>query len=71
ASGASVSGEVTVTLTKGKKAKSVTATLTAGKAVVKLPRLAKGKWKASVAYAGDTAFESATSKVVTIKVKKK
>ncbi|OUZ10327.1 hypothetical protein BHE97_08275 [Aeromicrobium sp. PE09-221] len=47
-------GTVTVTLKKGKKTKRVRAKVNAnGQASVRLPKLAKGAWKVTAAYAGD------------------
>ncbi len=80
--GATATGTVTVTATgkvkKGKKkAKKKTFTahgvLKNGTATVKIKKIkkAKGKWKLSVAYVGDTAHNPAVSKTVKIKVKKK
>jgi hypothetical protein len=69
-SGGKPAGKVTVKLTsKGKKAVTRTAKAKNGKAVVKLPKLKAGSWKATVVYAGSDAFTSA-KKVVTFKVKK-
>lgn len=69
ATGGKPAGKVTVTLTsKGKKTVARTAKATNGKAVVTLPKLKAGRWKATVVYAGSAAFTSAT-KVVAFKVK--
>jgi len=69
-SGGKPAGKVTVKLTsKGKKAVTRSAKAKDGKAVVKLPKLKAGSWKATVVYAGSDDFTSA-KKVVTFKVKK-
>ena len=69
-SGGKPAGKVTVKLTsKGKKAVTRSAKAKKGKAVVKLPKLKAGTWKATVVYAGSDDFTSA-KKVVTFKVKK-
>jgi hypothetical protein len=68
--GGTPAGKVTVKLTsKGKKAVTRTAKAKNGKAVVKLPKLKAGSWKATVVYAGSDTFKSAKV-VVGFKVKK-
>lgn len=62
------SGGVEVVLTKGSKTLRATATLKAGKAVVKLPKLAAGAWKVTVGYAGDSYYKPATSKTYKVTV---
>ncbi|MBA4606975.1 HtaA domain-containing protein [Aeromicrobium sp. Marseille-Q0843] len=57
ASGAAApTGKVKIKLTKGKKSKYVTANLSSGKRLVKLPKLAKGKWVVRVAYYGNANY---------------
>ena len=64
-------GKVTLRLTKGKAHKTVKGkVLKNGTVVVKLPKLAKGKWKVTVKYAGTPNFKAA-SKTVKVKVRKK
>jgi len=68
--GAAPTGKVTVKLTrKGAKAVNRTAKVTAGKAVVKLPKLKAGAWKATITYAGSDTLQGST-KVVKFTVKK-
>ncbi len=63
-------GKVKVTLKKGKQTKKANAKVNKkGIANVKLPKLAKGKWKATVKYTGDANYKKA-SKKKNIKVKK-
>ena len=50
------SGKVTVTLKKGRKAKSVTGTLRSGTITVTLPKLPKGKWTVTARYLGDARY---------------
>lgn len=64
------SGKVTVTLKKGKKTKKVRATIRNGKVSVKLPKLAKGTYKAKVVYGGNGYYVGASSKTYTLKVKR-
>ncbi|MFC6154659.1 Ig-like domain-containing protein [Nocardioides yefusunii] len=58
---ATPSGKVTLTLTKGKKKVKVTKALSKGKAVVTLPKLAKGTWKTKITYAGDSRYVARTT----------
>jgi Bacterial Ig-like domain (group 3) len=66
---AKAGGKVTVVLKKGKKSKKVTATIRSGSATVKLPKLPKGTWTATVVYLGDSYYTSSRSKAVRVKVK--
>lgn len=61
-------GTVKVTLTRGSKKVRVTGTLTRGVVKVKLPASAKGTWKVTATYAGDSRYLAATSATVTFKV---
>ncbi|MET0929444.1 MAG: Ig-like domain-containing protein [Aeromicrobium sp.] len=63
-------GKVTVTLKKGSASKKVTGTLKNGVVTVKVPKLAKGTWKVTVAYAGDGTYVKATGTGTSVKVKK-
>lgn len=65
------SGKVTITFKKGSTSKKVSVTLSNGKKSVGIPKLAKGTWKVTAAYAGNATYLSSTSKAVTLKVKKK
>lgn len=58
---AKATGKVVVKVKKGKKTKSVTAKLPAGKVKVKvrLPKLAKGKWRVVATYRGDATYKQA------------
>lgn len=62
-------GKLTVKLTKGKVSKSAKATMTNGKATVKLPKLTKGTWKAAVTYLPSNAAYRSAKKTVTVTVK--
>lgn len=66
---AAASGKVTITV-KGKTTKKISVSLSGGKASVSLPKLKKGTYKVTVAYAGDATYVGATSKSVSLKVKK-
>lgn len=68
--GAAPTGKVTVKLTReGAKAINRQGAIKGGAAVVKLPKLKAGAWKATITYAGSDALDG-SSKVVKIKVAK-
>ena len=68
--GTKASGKVTVSFTKGKTSKTVTGTLKNGTVTVTVPKLAKGTWKVTVAWAGDTTYQAASASGASIKVTK-
>ncbi len=68
---AKAGGKGQVVLKKGRVTKKVNLTIRSGSAKVKLPKLAKGTWTATVVYAGDAHYTGATSKAVKLKVKAK
>ena len=68
---AKAGGTAQLVLKKGKATKTVKVTIKAGDGTVKLPKLPKGTWSATVTYAGDTHYLTATSKAVKVKVKAK
>lgn len=55
------SGRVTVTYTRSKVTRKVTATLAKGRAIVAVPALSSGTWRASVAYSGDADHAGGTA----------
>lgn len=58
ANGAPVTGRATVTFKKkGAKSKATTVTVANGRATVRIPRLAKGRWTVSVKFAGTKLFK--------------
>lgn len=63
-------GTVKLKLKKGKKKVTATGTLKSGVAKVKLPKLAKGKWKVKITYAGDTSYIAASGKGTAVKITK-
>lgn len=63
-------GKVTLTLKKGSTTRKATGTLKNGVVTVKVPKLAKGTWKVTVAYAGDGKYTRATGSGKSVKVKK-
>ncbi|GAA4754001.1 hypothetical protein GCM10023350_44180 [Nocardioides endophyticus] len=68
---AKAGGTAQLVLKKGKTTKKVKVAVKAGSGKVKLPKLPKGTWSATVTYAGDAHYASAKSKTVKVKVKKK
>jgi hypothetical protein len=67
---AKATGKATVAVTKGGVTRRVVGTLTTGRVVVTLPKLAKGTWAAVVTYAGDRTYLTAKSATVRLVVKK-
>jgi thiol-disulfide isomerase/thioredoxin len=67
---AAVSGKVTIKLRKGKVTKTVTARLTKGVATFTLPKLAKGTWKVTITWPGNTTYKSLSATAAAIKVTK-
>lgn len=63
-------GRAVITFKKGGSTRKVTVTLSGGSKSFSVPKLKKGTWKVTVTYAGDGTYLSATSKTVTLKVKK-
>jgi hypothetical protein len=64
------SGKVTIKLRKGAVTKTVTGRLSRGAATVKLPKLAKGTWKVTIAWPGDARYAKVSASGGKIKVKK-
>jgi len=66
---ATATGKVSVVISKGSVKKTVTGTVKAGTATIKLPKLPVGKWSVVVTYQGDTYYLTSTSKAFKLKVK--
>jgi thiol-disulfide isomerase/thioredoxin len=64
------SGKVTIKLKKGSVTKTITAKLAKGKATFTLPKLAKGTWKVTITWPGDTTYKSLSKTATSIKVTK-
>jgi len=62
------SGKVTVKLKKGKTTKTVTGKLSRGVVTVSLPKLAKGTWKVTITWPGDTRYLPASAAGGSVKV---
>lgn len=62
-------GKVQVRLTRGRSVKKVGRSLSSGKAVIRLPKLSRGKWRLSVRYFGDVRHSAVTRSVRTIRSK--
>jgi len=71
AKGVSVpSGKVTVKLKKGKTTKTITGKLSRGAVTVSLPKLAKGTWKVTISWPGDTRYLPTSVAGTSVKVTK-
>lgn len=62
-------GKVTVTFTKGKKKITRNGTLRNGKVIINTPKLAKGTWKITAQYKGDSRYNPRSAKAIKAKVK--
>jgi hypothetical protein len=65
---AAAAGKVTVVLKKGKVTKTLRGTLSHGVVTVALPKLAKGTWKVTITWPGDTRYLKASVAGAAIKV---
>lgn len=65
---AKATGKVTLKLKKGKTTKTITGTLKAGTVTVSVPKLAKGTWKVTVSWAGDSNYLAGSATGASIKV---
>ena len=63
-------GKVTIKLKKGKTTKTITGKLAKGTVTVTLPKLAKGTWKVTISWPGDSSYLAASATGASIKVKK-
>ncbi|WP_028644210.1 Ig-like domain-containing protein [Nocardioides sp. URHA0020] len=63
-------GKVKVTLTKGSTSRSVSARLSKGRVVARLPKLAKGTWAVKVTYLGDATYAAGRAKAFRLTVTK-
>jgi thiol-disulfide isomerase/thioredoxin len=63
-------GKVTIKLTKGKTTKTITGKLAKGTVTITLPKLAKGTWKVTISWPGDSTYLTASAAGASIKVKK-
>jgi hypothetical protein len=62
------SGKVTIKLKKGKFTKTITGKLSHGVVTVSLPKLARGTWKVTISWPGDTHYLTASATGASIKV---
>jgi hypothetical protein len=63
-------GKVTIKLKKGRVTKTITGRLSRGTVTVSLPKLARGTWKVTISWPGDSSYLAASATGVSIKVKK-
>lgn len=68
--GVKVTGRATLTLTRGKVVKRIAVNLRNGAAVVTLPKLAKGTWRATASWAGTTNVSRPANRVATFSVRR-
>lgn len=66
----SVTGAATLTLVHGTKRTSLALAVVDGKAKVRLPRLAKGKWQARLAFRGSENYSAATFRLGRVRSKR-
>ncbi|WCB92466.1 hypothetical protein DSM104299_01162 [Baekduia alba] len=62
------SGKVTIKLKKGKVTKTITGKLVRGVVTVSLPKLARGTWKVTISWPGDSHYVTASATGASIKV---
>ena len=67
--GATATGKVKITIKKGKVTKTVGGRLVRGTVTLKVPKLAKGTWKVTITWPGDTRYRSVSAAGGAIKVK--
>jgi hypothetical protein len=63
-------GKVTIKLKKGKATKTITGTLKGGTVTVSVPKLARGTWKVTVSWPGDSTYLAGSATGASIKVKR-
>jgi hypothetical protein len=63
-------GKVTIKLKKGRVTKTVTGRLANGTVTVSLPKLARGTWKVTISWPGDSSYLPASATGTAIKVRK-
>jgi hypothetical protein len=68
--GSKATGKVTLKLKKGKTTKTITGTLKNGTLTVSVPKLARGTWKVTISWPGDSSYLTASAIGASIKVKK-
>lgn len=67
--GATATGKVKITIKKGKVTKTVSGRLSRGTVTLKLPKLARGTWKVTISWPGDSRYRAASATGASIKVK--
>ena len=63
-------GRVTIKLKKGKTTRTITGKLARGTVTVSLPKLARGTWRVTISWPGDSSYLAASVAGASIKVKK-
>lgn len=67
--GATATGKIKITIKKGKVTKIVSGRLSRGTVTLKLPKLARGTWKVTITWPGDSRYRNASATGASIKVK--
>jgi hypothetical protein len=70
AGASTATGKVTLKLKKGKVTKTITGKLSKGAVTFSVPKLAKGTWKVTISWPGDSKYQAASATGTSIKVKK-
>ena len=65
---AKATGKVTIKLKKGKTTKTITGTLKGGTVTVSVPKLARGTWKVTISWPGDSTYLAGSATGASIKV---
>lgn len=66
--GAKATGKVKITLKKGKVTKTVSGRLSRGTVTLKVPKLARGTWKVTISWPGDSRYAAASARGSSVKV---
>jgi hypothetical protein len=69
-SGSTATGKVTIKLKKGKITKTITGKLSKGAVTFSVPKLARGTWKVTISWPGDSKYLAASATGASIKVTK-
>lgn len=67
--GATATGKIKLTIKKGKVTKTVSGRLSRGTATLKVPKLARGTWKVTISWPGDSRYRSASAAGGSIRVR--
>jgi hypothetical protein len=68
AGASAATGKVTLKLKKGKTTKTITGKLSKGVVTFSVPKLARGTWKVTISWPGDSSYLAASATGASIKV---